>query len=519
MTKTVTGTTGEAQDSGAPTLALSGICKTFGGVTALSDVALRLYPGEVHTLMGQNGAGKSTLIKVLTGVYAPDSGRMLLHGQPVQPRSTLEAQGLGISTVYQEVNLCPNLSVAENIFIGRYPKKYGAIDWKTMQLQAQRLLSELHVRIDVATPLSRFPLAIQQMVAISRALSISAKVLILDEPTSSLDDAEVKLLFEVLRKLRGRGMAILFVTHFLEQTYEISDRITVLRNGVREGEYLASQLSRLDLVNKMVGMQASSPSDADAGSERTEALAGDGRHAVLQARGVGRNGILAPLDLDLRGGEVLGLCGLLGSGRTETARLLFGADKPDSGTIQVRGKAEKFHSPRDAIAAGVGFCSEDRKKEGAILELSVRENIILALQARAGLLRVIPYKRQQSLASDYIKWLGIKTPDMETPIGALSGGNQQKALLARWLATDPAMLILDEPTRGIDVRAKQEIMDHVIALCRKGMAILFISSEISEVLRVSDRMLVLRDRKACGEYRRGELDDDSVLQVIAGECG
>ncbi|MEO6917754.1 MAG: sugar ABC transporter ATP-binding protein [Collimonas sp.] len=521
MNKTVTDAAGWASDGVAPTLELSGVSKTFGGVKALSDVALRLYPGEVHTLMGQNGAGKSTLIKVLTGVYQPDHGEIFLHGRQVQPASTLEAQNLGISTVYQEVNLCPNLSVAENIFIGRYPKKYGSIDWKSMQLQAQRLLDDLQIRIDVAAPLSRYPLAIQQMVAISRALCISAKVLILDEPTSSLDDVEVKLLFDVLRKLRGQGMAILFVTHFLEQTYEISDRITVLRNGVREGEYLASELSRFDLVNKMVGVQAQPHVDSAVVSGYAESSAADNQDShpsVLQARGLGRSGVLAPLDLDLRGGEVFGLCGLLGSGRTEAARLLFGADKADSGTITVKGKVEKFHSPRDAIAAGIGFCSEDRKKEGAILELSVRENIILALQARAGLLRVIPRKRQQALANDYIKWLGIKTPDIETPISSLSGGNQQKALLARWLATDPAMLILDEPTRGIDVRAKQEIMDHVIALCRKGMAILFISSEIPEVLRVSDRMLVLRDRKACGEYRRGELDDGSVLQVIAGEC-
>jgi galactofuranose transport system ATP-binding protein len=518
MSKTVTGTAGEMPAGVAPTLALNGICKAFGGVKALSDVALRLYPGEVHTLMGQNGAGKSTLIKVLTGVYAPDRGQILLDGQPVQPGSTLEAQSLGISTVYQEVNLCANLSVAENIFIGRYPKKYGSIDWKAMQLQAQRLLNDLQIRIDVTAPLSRYPLAIQQMVAISRALSISARVLILDEPTSSLDDAEVKLLFDVLRKLREQGMAILFVTHFLEQTYEISDRITVLRNGVLEGEYLASQLSRLDLVNKMVGAQTSPLQHADAISDHSELKAADNSEVLLQARGLGRRGVLAPLDLDLRSGEVFGLCGLLGSGRTEVARLLFGADKADSGTIQIKGKIEKLHSPRDAIAAGIGFCSEDRKKEGAILELSVRENIILALQARAGLLRVIPRKRQQALANDYIKWLGIKTPDIETPISSLSGGNQQKTLLARWLAVNPAMLILDEPTRGIDVRAKQEIMDHVIALCRKGMAILFISSEISEVLRVSDSMLVLRDRKACGEYRRGELDDDSVLEVIAGEC-
>ncbi|SDY79697.1 monosaccharide ABC transporter ATP-binding protein, CUT2 family (TC 3.A.1.2.-) [Collimonas sp. OK242] len=517
MNKTVTGASVHAANGGvAPTLELNGIHKAFGGVKALSDVALRLYPGEVHTLMGQNGAGKSTLIKVLTGVYAPDSGEIRLDGNAIQPSSTHEAQNLGISTVYQEVNLCPNLSVAENIFIGRYPGKYAGIDWKAMQRQAQRLLGDLQVHIDVTAALARYPLAIQQMVAISRALSVSAKVLILDEPTSSLDEAEVRLLFAVLRKLRGQGMAILFVTHFLEQTYEISDRITVLRNGVLEGEYLAKALSRFDLVNKMVGLQAP-PATATTGTDKEPRATGSGA-TVLQARGLGRKGTLAPLDLDFQAGEVFGLCGLLGSGRTETARLLFGADKADSGSISVKGKAVRFNSPRDAIAAGIGFCSEDRKAEGAILALSVRENIILALQARAGLLRVIPRKRQQAIANDYVKWLGIKTPDIETPISSLSGGNQQKALLARWLATDPAMLILDEPTRGIDVRAKQEIMDHVIALCRKGMAILFISSEIPEVLRCSDRMLVLRDRQACGEYQRGELDDESVLQVIAGEC-
>ncbi|ASU40173.1 sugar ABC transporter ATP-binding protein [Herbaspirillum sp. meg3] len=507
--------------SAEPALELIGIHKAFTGVKALTDVGLRLYPGEVHTLMGQNGAGKSTLIKVLTGVYTPDSGRILLKGHAIQPGSTLEAQQLGISTVYQEVNLCPNLSVAENIFIGRYPRKWGGfgpIDWTTMHRRATKLLAKLDLHIDVQKPLSSYPLAIQQMVAISRAVSVSASVLILDEPTSSLDEAEVQLLFKVLRSLRDEGMAILFVTHFLDQTYEISDRITVLRNGVREGEYAASELSRLDLVNKMVGVQidATAAGNALAANAEITPAARDGE-VFLQARGLGRKGALAPQDLDLRAGEVFGLCGLLGSGRTEAARLLFGADKADSGTISIKGEAVKFSTPRDAISAGIGFCSEDRKKEGAILELSVRENIILALQARNGLLHVIPRKRQQQIASDYVKWLGIKTPDIDTPIGSLSGGNQQKALLARWLATDPDMLILDEPTRGIDVRAKQEIMDFVMALCHKGMAILFISSEIPEVLRCSDRMLVLRDREGCGEYLRGELDDASVLQVIAGE--
>jgi len=502
-----------ASTTAVPVLDVTGIHKQFPGVKALSDAGLRLYPGEVHTLMGQNGAGKSTLIKVLTGVYQPERGSIVLDGERIEPRSTQHAQELGISTVYQEVNLCPNLSVAENIFIGRYPKRCGMIDWRRMRRDAAELLARLQVNVDVSQPLASYPLAIQQMVAIARALNISAKVLILDEPTSSLDEAEVQLLFSVLKNLREQGMAILFVTHFLEQTYAISDRITVMRNGEREGEYLCSELSRLALVNKMIGVAADT-------REQPQTRIEEGHQAgptLLQARELARRGVLAPLDLTIRQGELLGLAGLLGSGRTETARLLFGADKADDGAIEIGGRSTTFATPRDAIAQGIGFCSEDRKHEGAILDLSVRENLILALQARQGLLRAIPLRRQQELADYYVKQLGIKTASIETPIGTLSGGNQQKVLLARWLATEPKLMILDEPTRGIDVRAKQEIMDYVTTLCRKGMAILFISSELPEVLRVSDRIVVMCDRKACGEYRRGELDDSSVLHVIAGE--
>ena len=513
------------QAAPVPVLEVTGIHKQFPGVRALCDAGLRLFPGEVHTLMGQNGAGKSTLIKVLTGVYQPDSGSIRLDGKAIRPRSTQDAQALGISTVYQEVNLCPNLSVAENIFIGRYPRRFahrfGPVDWRAMRRQAAELLKRLQIEIDVGKPLAAYPLAIQQMVAIARALHTDAKVLILDEPTSSLDEAEVQTLFGVLRRLRAEGMAILFVTHFLEQTYAISDRITVMRNGEREGEYPCAALSRLALVNKMIGAAADAgPADggqgAAQGAEQDEAAQARGA-VFLAARGIARKGVLQPVDLELHRGELLGLAGLLGSGRTETARLLFGADRADAGSIDVDGKRVKLANPRDAIAQGIGYCSEDRKHEGAILPLSVRENLILALQARQGIWRAIPMKRQQQLATDYVKWLGIKTASIETPIGSLSGGNQQKVLLARWLATEPGLMILDEPTRGIDVRAKQEIMDYVSKLCRKGMSILFISSELPEVLRVSDRMVVMRDRKACGEYRRGELDDSSVLRAIAGE--
>ena len=510
-------------NAAAPVLELSGIHKAFPGVKALNEAGLRLYPGEVHTLMGQNGAGKSTLIKVLTGVHAPDQGRITLDGRAIHPRSTLEAQELGISTVYQEVNLCPNLSVAENIFIGRYPRKWGMVDWAGMRSRAAVLLRELEIDIDVSAPLSRYPLAIQQMVAISRALNISARVLVLDEPTSSLDEAEVQLLFRVLRRLREQGMAILFVTHFLDQTYAISDRITVMRNGEREGEYAAAELSRLALVNKMIGK----PADTADVAASEDAMAGRSENApeaaairvVLETRGLGRKGVLQPVDMQMREGEVLGLAGLLGAGRTELARLLFGADRADKGDIAIGDKAYgTFASPRQAIAAGIGFCSEDRKLEGAILSLSVRENLVLALQARQGTLRAIPMQRQRELADEYVKALGIRTASIETPIGTLSGGNQQKVLLARWLATDPRLMILDEPTRGIDVRAKQEIMDYVTTLCKRGMSLLFISSELPEVLRVSDRMVVMRDRAACGEYRRGELDETTVLHAIAGEA-
>ncbi|WP_457388751.1 sugar ABC transporter ATP-binding protein [Roseateles sp. P5_E1] len=498
-----------------PVLELSGIHKGFPSVKALSDVSLRLFPGEVHALMGQNGAGKSTLIKVLTGLYTPEAGTIKLGGETIAPRRTEEAQALGIQTVYQEVNLCTNLSVAENICAGRFPRRWGRIDWSAVNAEAKRVLAQMDLDIDVTTPLSRYSLSVQQMVAIARALRVQARVLILDEPTSSLDDAAVQRLFTVLRRLREQGLAILFVTHFLDQTYALADRITVMRNGETEGEYLASDLSRLALVNKMVG----APPDQQ--PTRLDSRAPNTGAAVLKAQGLTRRGALHPLDLELKRGEVLGLAGLLGSGRTEAARLLFGADAADAGHVETEGRTGRWHSPREAIAAGIAFCSEDRKHEGAILDLSVRENILLALQARHGLGLVMSREAQQALADDYIKRLGIKTPSADTPIGQLSGGNQQKALLARWLATNPAVLILDEPTRGIDVRAKEDLMDAVRALAHKedgsGMSILFISSELPEVLHCSDRVLVMRDRRAAGEYRRGELDERSVLEVIAAE--
>ncbi len=502
-----------ARPAPQPMLAMSGICKSFPGVHALANASLRLFAGEVHVLMGQNGAGKSTLIKVLTGVERADAGEIRLAGQPIAPASVLEAQHCGISTVYQEVNLCPNLSVAENIFIGRFPTRRGRIDWRAAESAARTLLRELDLDIDVAASVSAYPVAIQQMVAIARAVSADARVLILDEPTSSLDEHEVAQLFKTMRALKEKGMAILFVTHFLEQTYAIGDRITVLRNGEFEGEYAARELPRLTLINKMVGREL----DEQPGARKSGAATERGTApAFLAARQLARSGSIQPLDLELRRGRVLGLAGLLGSGRTELARLLFGIDKAESGAIHIDGNEVRLRTPADAIRHGIALCPEDRKTDGIVADLSIRENIILALQAKRGMFRYLSQKRQRELADHYIAQLGIRTPDAEKPIGLLSGGNQQKALLARWLATEPQMLILDEPTRGIDIAAKMEIMALVTAQCERGLAILFISSEMAEVLRVSDDIAVLRDRSKIGQLAGADADEGAVYRMIAG---
>ena len=501
-------------DGTGAVLHLQGIHKQFLGVAALKGVHLRLRAGEIHTLMGQNGAGKSTLIKVLTGVYPIDGGDMFLGGQHIRPGSPLQAQQLGISTVYQEVNLCPNLSVAENVFAGRYPRRGWLqgrrIDWAAVHKRTRELLARLDVDIDVTRLLSSYPVAVQQMVAIARALSVSSKVLILDEPTSSLDDEEVQKLFEVLRRLRDQGLAILFVTHFLNQVYAVSDRITVLRNGTWVGEWKATELGPQALISAMVGREWDM---AAAATAHRPTLAADAP-VVLAAEQLGQRGQLQPTDLQMRAGEVVGLAGLLGSGRTELARLLFGLAKPDGGQLRIGGEPVQWRAPADAVKRGLAMCPEERKTEGIVAELSLRENIALALQASLGLRRNLSRAEQTQLAERFVKALGIKTPSVDTPIGLLSGGNQQKAMLARWLATDPRLLLLDEPTRGIDVAAKQEIMDEILRLAASGMSVLFISSEMNEVVRMSHRIAVLRDRHKVGELPEGS-SEDAVYDLIA----
>ncbi|MCK4872732.1 MAG: sugar ABC transporter ATP-binding protein [Phycisphaerales bacterium] len=496
-----------------PLLEMRSVTKTFPGVAALDRVDFTLRAGEIHALMGENGAGKSTLIKVLTGIHARDGGDILLAGKPVEPHSTIQAQKLGISTVYQEINLIPELSVAENVFLGRQPMKLGAIRWRSIRRGAEAALARLDLSIDVTRPLISYSMAIQQMVAIARALDVSARILILDEPTSSLDENEVTQLFRVMRRLKDGGLGIVFITHFIDQVYDVADRITVLRNGRLVGAYETAELPRIELIAKMIGRSVSDESAAEAHRE-TEADS-TAKQPFVQVRGLGRRGAIAPFDLDIFPGEVVGMAGLLGSGRTEAARLIFGLDRADAGTMRIGGEPAKRTSVRRAIARGFGFLPEDRGRQGLVPDLSLRENIILALQAKRGWLRTLSRARQTEIAERFIKTLNIDTTDTDKPIRLLSGGNQQKAILARWLATEPALLILDEPTRGIDVGAKAEIQRLIARLRRDGMAILFISSELEEVVQSSGRVMVLRDRVKVAELCGEDVNEGRIMHTIA----
>ena len=491
---------------------MRGICKYFPGVRALENVDFTLRAGEIHALVGENGAGKSTLIKVLTGVHPKDGGEIRMEGQPIAPTSPLDAQKHFISTVYQEVNLCPNLTVAENIFIGREPKKHGMIDWKSVNRRSAELLKRLNLgNVDVTRTLDSYSVAVQQMIAIARAVDVQAKVLILDEPTSSLDENETQRLFAVVRDLKKQGLGIIFVSHFLDQIYDLCDRVTVLRNGELVGEYELESLPRVELISKMIGKELGDIQNM----EKNVSAAGD--EVLIQAEGLTAFGRISDFNLQIHKGEVIGFAGLLGSGRTETAELLFGVAKPEKGTLKMNGQPVHFSSPFDAMQHKVAFCPEDRKVQGIIGDLSVRENIIIGLQAKKGIWSHIPMKEQQRIADEYIKLLQIKVSSPEQLIKNLSGGNQQKAIIARWLVTQPDLLILDEPTRGIDIGTKTEIQKMVIQLAReKHMSIVFISSEIDEMTRTCTRLAVLRDRRKVAELTGDDINSDRVMAAIAG---
>jgi simple sugar transport system ATP-binding protein len=497
-----------------PIVEMRGITISFPGVKALDGVDFVLRPGEVHTLMGENGAGKSTLIKALTGVYPIDGGTITVAGRAREFRGTADAQAAGISTVYQEVNLCTNLSVGENVMLGHEIRRAGVIDWKATHREAARHLENLGVRIDTRSILSKHSIAIQQLVAISRAMVTESTVLVLDEPTSSLDRVEVDQLFGVIRELRDRGVAILFVTHFLDQVYEISDRLTVLRNGALVGEYVASELPRATLISLMIGRELD---ELDALSRTSAREISRDSAPVFDAVGLGRRGVVEPADVSVFEGEVVGIAGLLGSGRTELVRLMYGADRADSGSVSVRGASARITTPRHAIDQRIAFSSEDRRAEGIIGDLTVAENIVLGVQAKRGWLRKVGRAEQSAIVEDYMAALAVRPADPNRLVRNLSGGNQQKVLLARWLATAPQLIILDEPTRGIDVGAKADIQRKVAELAAQGLSVVFISSELEEVLRIAQRVIVMRDRRKIGELAARDIEVGDLVDFIAEE--
>ncbi|MBQ9872009.1 MAG: sugar ABC transporter ATP-binding protein [Eubacterium sp.] len=490
-------------------LKMTGIEKRFPGVLALHNVEFTLRKGEIHALMGENGAGKSTLIKILTGVYPMDGGEVTVEGQKVHIGSPQDAQNSGISTVYQEITLCPNLTVAENMFIGR--SKGLFIKQKDYEKRADEILANLQIPARARQQLGNCSLAVQQMVAIARAVDMQCKVLILDEPTSSLDDKEVNMLFTLMRDLKSRGVGIVFVTHFLEQVYEVCDRITVLRNGELVGEYLVEDLPQVQLVAKMMGKELEELNNL---SDTEEKTAKEGE-VFYEAEDLSSSAAF-PFNFSIRKGEVNGFTGLLGSGRSESVRAIFGADKVTGGKVKIKGKSVKITKPIDAMKNRIGYLAEDRKRDGIISELSVRENIILAMQVMNGIFKPISRSESLAFAEEYIKALNIKTASPETPIGSLSGGNQQKVILARWLLTHPDYLILDEPTRGIDVGTKLEIQKLVLKLAEEGVSVTFISSEVEEMLRTCSRLIVMRDRHIVGELTGSDLNQAQVMKTIAG---
>ncbi|WP_298500328.1 sugar ABC transporter ATP-binding protein [uncultured Maritimibacter sp.] len=493
-------------------LTIRSLTKTFPGTKALDGVRFDLRAGEVHALLGENGAGKSTLIKCLTGAYRPDAGEIRLDGQPIAPRSTSEAQELGIGTVYQEVNLLPNLTVAQNLCFGREPRRFGMVSSREMKRMAQDMLSGYGIDVDVSRDLGTYSVAIQQIVAIARAVALSGKVLILDEPTASLDAREVEMLFDVVRGLRDRGLGIVFVTHFLDQVFALSDRITVLRNGCHIVTEDTAALDRVRLIEHMLGRALEDEVEHRAVDH---GVAGPVKPEMLAFDAMSRRGVVEPFDLRIAKGEVVGLAGLLGSGRTESAELLFGIRGTTTGTARDEVGPVRIDSPRAAIAAGFGFAPEDRKTDGIVADLSIRENIALALQARRGWARPVSRTEQARLAETYIKRLDIRTSDAEKAVGELSGGNQQKVVLARWLAMNPRFLILDEPTRGIDVGAHAEILRLIHELTAEGMSLLVISSELDELIAVSDRVIVVRDRAHVAELTGADVTTETVVRAIA----
>ena len=491
-------------------LDIKGLEKTFPGVRALKGVNLTVNKGEIHALMGENGAGKSTLIKVLTGIYQKNGGTICFDGEEINARTPIEANEKGMSTIYQELNLVLFQTVYENLFLGREPRtKFGSIDRKAMISEAKRILEELGIEIDVTRPLKNYSTAIQQMVAIARAVSINAKLVIMDEPTSSLDTHEVQVLFRIIRQLKSKGISVIFISHKLDEIFEICDRLTVFKDGEYVGDYDIGELNQLKLISLMVGKDTVELERNKQGYEFANAK------VIAEMKDIRQGMRLNGINIEIKQGEVVGLAGLLGSGRTELAQVLFGSGMPDNGEIFWWGEKAGIHSPADAIKKGMGFCTEDRKTEGIIPHLSVRENITIALLPKLNSFGFVKTKEQDEIVRSYIDRLKIKTPTPEQAICNLSGGNQQKVLLARWMCMNPKLMILDEPTRGIDVGAKAEIEQLIQEFSKSGISVLMISSEIAELERNCDRIIVMREGRVIGELAGDQISQDKVMETIA----
>jgi monosaccharide-transporting ATPase len=498
----------------APLLVMRDIDKRFQGVHALASASLEVAPGEIMALVGQNGAGKSTLIKVLTGAYRRDGGSIAFGGEPIDFTSPHEAQRGGISTIYQEINLVPFRSVAENIFLGREYRRHRLLDWRRMNAEALELLRRFAIEVDVRRRLMDFSTAIQQMVAIARAVSFKARLVIMDEPTSSLDEREVAVLFDVMRQLRAQGVAVIFITHRLDELYQVCDRVTVMRDGRTMMTSRMGDVDKLHLISAMLGRDLETVRTHATGFSTTSGKTGD---EVLSAEGLQIGRKVRDARVEVKAGQIVGLAGLLGSGRTEIARAIFGADPPDAGRIRLMGKDVAPRQPSDAIALGVGYCSEDRKADGIIPDMSVRENITLAILPRLVKIGVVDEARQRAIVDRFMARLAIKASSVEQKIRDLSGGNQQKVLLARWLCTDPKLLILDEPTRGIDVGAKAEIQSLIRELAEQGLGVLMISSELEEIVEGADRVFVLSDGRTVADLPHAEASAAAIMAAMAHE--
>lgn len=496
-------------------LRMTGISKGFPGVQALDNVDFAVASGQVHALLGENGAGKSTLLKILAGAQPPDTGTITFAGQTVQLSDPMAAQQLGIVTIYQEFNLVPTLSVAENIYIGREPVRFGLVDWRRMNEDAARILNEVGLKMEPHRLVSDLSVAEQQMVEIARALSMESRLIVMDEPTSALSDTEVLRLFEIVAELKVRGISIIFVTHRLEEVLRICDAMTVLRDGQLVGEAKVGDITIDDIIRMMVGRDV----DHHQGRQRTRPKS----KPILEVTGLASAGdLLDPhatrlvdINLQLHSGEILGLAGLVGAGRTELARALFGADPFDEGTIKINGEVIEITSPSDAIEAGIGLVPEDRKQQALFLALAVRANLaITAIDSISGALGLVNGKAERELVQQFGDRLQIKMAGPEQQIATLSGGNQQKVVLARWLALEPSILIVDEPTRGIDVAAKAEVHQLIDDLATAGMAVIVISSELPEILRLSDRIVTMREGRMTGEVMRAEATEECLMALM-----